>query len=521
MFFAFDAVTTQISSGYAGRYARSSAQALSAHIAKEIGIISVAARSDDVVLWLKDENDIAKKERAFRMLGSIVSQLYSYNLYVGVNQSLHEYRAEPEMVAGTIQPIAILKENEPNDAWFFETVNSDKEYLISINMDHLMQRKRVWLDYKVQRDGTTLGVICTGLEFSHIAGELFSHYDKSNMRGLIIDNNGTIFMDSILMEDNEYLFNEYATTLREEFTNPVMIEAVEAHLNETDRYWKEVGEPDFVRLSSGAYRYMTIAPIKDTNWSIIILSNTASLFDTMYFVPVMILVLTLLIAFAVSSSLIGYRILFKPLKNLDDSLAQLNEHSAGNLFGIERKDELGHLSNTIQDLFNKANIDPLTGLYNRRFMESSMERVMDLLSRSGGLLSVMMLDIDFFKRFNDSYGHDAGDKCLQNVAHALSGTISRVNDIVVRYGGEEFSVILPNTDSNGACQFAEKLLKSVRDLNISHEKNDAATFVTVSIGVTTGEVGRQQDIGMFLKKADEALYTSKESGRNKYTYIDY
>jgi len=300
-----------------------------------------------------------------------------------------------------------------------------------------------------------------------------------------------------------------------------MIEAVEAHLNKTDRYWKEVGEPDFVRLSSGAYSYMTIAPIKDTNWSIIILSNTASLFDTMYFVPVVILVLALVIAFAISSSLIGYRILFKPLKRLDDSLAQLNEHSAGNLFGIEREDELGHLSNTIQDLFNKANIDPLTGLYNRRFMESSMARVMDLLSRSGGVLSVMMLDIDFFKKFNDSYGHDAGDKCLQNVAHALSGTISRVNDIVVRYGGEEFSVILPNTDSDGACQFAEKLLQSVRDLNITHEKNDAADYVTVSVGVTTGKVGRQQDIGMFLKKADEALYTSKESGRNKYTYIDF
>jgi len=328
-------------------------------------------------------------------------------------------------------------------------------------------------------------------------------------------------MDSSLMEDNHFLYDEYITTLREVFTDTEMISTIETHLSEIDGFWDVVGEPGIFNLSSGSYNFMTIAPIRHTDWSIVILSGTTTLFDTTYFVPIMIVILALLVAFAIASSLVSYNILFKPLHNLDNSLAKLNEHTTENIFGTERDDELGHLSNTIQDLFNKANIDPLTGLYNRRFMDSSMERILGLLSRSNGLLSVLMLDIDFFKRFNDTYGHDPGDKCLQAVAHALSYTVSRVNDIIVRYGGEEFVIILPNTDSEGACMFAEKLLENVRELNIPHEKNEAAECVTISIGATTGQVDHQQDLVMYLRRVDEALYISKNNGRNRYTFLDF
>ena len=520
MFIAFDSVTNQISSLYAKSYATSSADALSAHISKEIGLLTVAANSEDVIAWLTDEFDEDKKARAFEVFWSIVGQLYSYNLYIGIEGSLNEYRVELENIAGSIQPVAVLNEDEPLDSWYFECIDSDKEYVISVNIDHIMQRKRVWLNYRVEQDGLPLGVICTGLEFSHVAGELFSQYDNNDMRGLIIDKQGTIHMDSSLMEDNDFLYNEYTTTIHEAFSDSVIIDAIEAHLGEVDGYWEELGEPDVISLTSGQYRYMTISPIRYTDWSIIILSDTMTLFNMTYFIPILITALAMLIVFAIAGNTVSYRVLFDPLRKLGDSLARLNEHSAGNIFGAERDDELGRLSNTIQDLFNKANVDPLTGLYNRRFMDCSMERIMGLLARSEGLLSTLMLDIDFFKRYNDAHGHDAGDKCLQAVAHALAYTVSRVNDIVVRYGGEEFAVILPNTDGEGARMFAEKLLQNVRELNIPHAENDAAAYVTISIGVTTGKVDYKQDFGMYLKRADEALYMSKENGRDRYTYLD-
>jgi len=520
MFFAFDNVANQMSAEYAERYAASSAEALSAHVAKEISILSIAIQSGDVIEWLKDEFNEEKKAYAFDVLSGIVSQLYSYNLYIGIADSLNEYRVEIWDDLNTINPVAVLDENEPKDVWFFEIINSDRPYNLSVSIDHFLQRKRVWLDYKVEYNGVPIGAICTGLEFSHIAGELFSQYENNNMRGLIVDSNGTIFMDSSLMENNEFLHYEYTTTLKDEFADRAIIEAAEAHFRNTDGFWQDIGQPEVTRLSGGKFKYMTIAPIRHTEWSFIILSDTITLFDASYSVPIIIVVLLLLIAFAVASSLASYRIIFKPLRKLDDSLIKLNEHSAETIFGGERDDELGHLSNTIQDLFNKANIDPLTGLYNRRFMDSSMERIMDLLSRSEAQLSVLMLDIDFFKRYNDTYGHEAGDKCLQAVAHALSETVTRVNDIVVRYGGEEFTVILPGTNSEGACLLAEELLSGVRNLNIPHEKNEAAQCVTISIGVATGKADYKQNLAMYLKRADEALYTSKESGRNKYTFMD-
>ena len=124
--------------------------------------------------------------------------------------------------------------------------------------------------------------------------------------------------------------------------------------------------------------------------------------------------------------------------------------------------------------------DALTGIYNRRYFDENLERVIKSLSRSNGTLSLMMIDIDFFKKYNDTYGHSAGDNCLINIANTLYGITAREGDFVARYGGEEFAVVLPHTDENGARLFADLLLESVRKLGIPHEKSGAAHFVTIS-----------------------------------------
>jgi len=173
------------------------------------------------------------------------------------------------------------------------------------------------------------------------------------------------------------------------------------------------------------------------------------------------------------------------------------------------------------DLSDKVYLDPLTGIYNRRFLEDSLKRITNSLNRSGDVLSVMMIDIDYFKKYNDTYGHSEGDACLKKVAEALSETLLRPDDFAARYGGEEFTVVLPYTDENGARYVAEKILESVRELNIPHEKNEAADHVTISVGLTTCNAEYTQDGGAFIKQADKALYSSKQNGRNQYTFIDF
>ena len=166
----------------------------------------------------------------------------------------------------------------------------------------------------------------------------------------------------------------------------------------------------------------------------------------------------------------------------------------------------------------EVDYDALTGIYNRRFFDNNMKRIISFLSRSESLLSMMMIDIDFFKRYNDTYGHLEGDKCLKIIAQTFSRNITRANDFVARYGGEEFIVVLPNTDEQGARLIADKLLDNIRDCRILHEQNDAADCVTISIGVTTGKVTCAHNADNFVKKADDLLYKSKQGGRNRYSF---
>ncbi len=168
-------------------------------------------------------------------------------------------------------------------------------------------------------------------------------------------------------------------------------------------------------------------------------------------------------------------------------------------------------------LLQESMTDPLTGLYNRRFMEEHLNKLIKSLSRTHGALSVLMIDVDFFKKYNDTYGHAAGDDCLREIADILRDTVKREDDFVARYGGEEFIAILPNTDGEGARGIAERMLENIVARAIPHEKNEAATCVTVSIGGATGSPEHSWDMEAYITCADKALYASKSNGRNRYT----
>lgn len=173
------------------------------------------------------------------------------------------------------------------------------------------------------------------------------------------------------------------------------------------------------------------------------------------------------------------------------------------------------------DLLDKVHYDMLTGIYSRRYMEENLRRIINTMSRTEGILSVLMLDVDFFKKYNDTYGHSMGDECLKSVAKAFHDSIAGEDNFVARYGGEEFVAVLRNTDESGARMTANRILEKVRECKIPHEKNDVASCVTISIGVTTCKVEQTHCGEDYIKRADEALYLSKQNGRNRYTFIDF
>ncbi|MCB8881892.1 diguanylate cyclase [Acidisoma cellulosilytica] len=159
--------------------------------------------------------------------------------------------------------------------------------------------------------------------------------------------------------------------------------------------------------------------------------------------------------------------------------------------------------------------DALTGLGNRRQLEQSLARETRRLSVTGGLLSVIILDIDFFKRFNDLYGHMVGDRCIVQVAATLHRAARRAADVTVRYGGEEFACILPDIGHEEAMEIAETISMRVSALGIPHDASDTAAFVTVSLGVATAPCTLDIPPEAWINAADRQLYLAKNAGRNR------
>jgi diguanylate cyclase (GGDEF)-like protein len=166
-------------------------------------------------------------------------------------------------------------------------------------------------------------------------------------------------------------------------------------------------------------------------------------------------------------------------------------------------------------LQNLVNIDGLTQISNRRRFNEFLHHEWMASIRNQTPLSLILIDIDFFKPFNDTYGHVGGDECLCKVAETLSNTIKRSTDLIARYGGEEFACILPNADTETTKEIAEALRQSIENLKIPHTSSQAAEYVTISLGCINLVAEREKTENNLIELADKNLYIAKESGRNK------
>jgi diguanylate cyclase (GGDEF)-like protein/PAS domain S-box-containing protein len=162
-----------------------------------------------------------------------------------------------------------------------------------------------------------------------------------------------------------------------------------------------------------------------------------------------------------------------------------------------------------------ALMDGLTGIANRRHFDNTLDLEWRRAMRSAKPISLIIVDVDYFKRFNDTYGHLAGDSCLRKIAHTIKDSLRRAGNFAARYGGEEFAVILPDTGADGAYLFAESLREKIENLNIDHSDSRAGKNVTVSMGVSTTVPEKDRFHDELISLADKALYQAKRAGRNR------
>ena len=165
-----------------------------------------------------------------------------------------------------------------------------------------------------------------------------------------------------------------------------------------------------------------------------------------------------------------------------------------------------------------ANLDSLTGVANRRNFMETFDKEWKRGCRNKLSLSLIMIDVDFFKAYNDYYGHQAGDECLKNIALLLDEALARSGDMLARYGGEEFMIILPGTDIKGTAAVAEKLRKKVESAAIPHESSTINDYVTISLGIAAMIPSVRKSKESLIGAADEALYKAKRNGRNRVEY---
>lgn len=192
------------------------------------------------------------------------------------------------------------------------------------------------------------------------------------------------------------------------------------------------------------------------------------------------------------------------------ALAASRDHLA--LEVEQRTAELVRANAQLQSL---SRLDPLTGLANRRYFDELKDTEFNRALRSGRPLTVLMCDVDFFKRYNDTHGHGGGDRCLQEVAQMMSALFTRSGEVIARLGGEEFAVLLPGNDASQARGAAERLRQALAARRIPHGASPISPYLTVSIGIAELDPAAMTVFDQLLHRADEALYRAKNGGRNQ------
>lgn len=197
------------------------------------------------------------------------------------------------------------------------------------------------------------------------------------------------------------------------------------------------------------------------------------------------------------------------LKPLSEPLLNAKLSALGRINQMKKE-----LDNANRQLRQQSTQDSLTGLHNRRWLDHALQKEWSRQRREQSELAVLMIDIDYFKAYNDSYGHQQGDHCLREVSALLSQCLKRSHDQLARYGGEEFIAILPGTSLKGAQILAQQMLSAIRTADIPHRRSDIRAYVTVSIGVSSTHMAADHG-GELIEQADQALYQAKHTGRDQ------
>jgi methyl-accepting chemotaxis protein len=401
-----------------------------------------------------------------------------------------------------------LNPSDESSEWYNSIMENPTSYSLNVNFDIGVKKTMLWVNAPVLDDNQKpVGILGTGINLSDFINALNHNNLWTDDELYFINATGEIIKaKNINLVENKTNITEVLG----QTGNEIIAETKKLNTGEIE-YFKSKTNNKIIAITS-----IPVSSIPVLNWYITAVRPCTVIESLKNNMTVLFGVMIVVILFIFVFFNIFIAVMLEPLnqlvKKINQTFTDMDLKPQG---GEQYKDEI----RTLGDFLHLTIIDQLTSIYNRRYLDGSLKKIIKLLSRTGGSLSVLMIDIDYFKKYNDTYGHDAGDDCLKTVAFILSECVIREEDFVARYGGEEFAVVLPNTDENGARMVAEKILEKMRDFNIPHKASEIADYITVSIGGTTSIINHLQNGSDYIKTADKALYESKKNGRNRYTFL--
>ena len=344
---------------YVRFYTKEAMSLLSMLLNNECMLVSHQANDNDIIAWFLDEDNPGLKQTAHEKLMHYAGMLQINGVYFVIDNSLNEYARASGTPLDMFKPINTLDPELLYDSWYFETLESEFDFTLNLDIDKVSDTARMWINYKVIYDGKPIGVTCSALQFDDVFEEIFGVYDDNSVRGLIIDHNGFVQIDSAMpdptllttgMETLDDIDKPHILDLID--YDDIFVSAINRHLDEIKPHSDVRIEPEVLKLSNGLY--MSIAPIVSTNWLKVTFYDSGSLYNSMNLLTPLLVVTIAFVFYIITSTMLINRLVFKPLNSLTRSLS-VSENDSSKLFGLGRDDEIGELARETKHSWDHLN----------------------------------------------------------------------------------------------------------------------------------------------------------------------
>ncbi|MGE5523948.1 MAG: diguanylate cyclase [Rhodospirillaceae bacterium] len=502
---------------------------------REITLTQKMASSPLLKTWVANESDVSLRQSAVAELEDYRAFYRSRSYFFAIASSGHYYFNDDRGGHPLQEPRYTLSRDIPKDGWFYETQRLVKDYQLNVDTDRHLGVTKVWINTVLKVGGQPLAVMGTGVDLSDFIKSVVSSA-QPGVTNMLLDRNGAIQAHhDVSIIDFASIAKRQRQEQQSTIYNLVDTDAQRVALRRAiDGLANGQGDTRSLLLSiQGMTHVAGITYLPDIKWFLVTLTHPDSAQKRHYVTAVAVVLIGSLGMALLVAGLAFDRLVLRRVSALDAAASRIAEGEYDTRTPVDGSDEIGRLGRTFAGMAKRirdhttgletqiaertaalerlAYADYLTGLLNRRGMIDRIEIEKNRLQRQGGLLGVLVIDIDGFKSINDAYGHGIGDEAIVRCANLLR-EVMRAYDLCARWGGEEFLIIVPGvTEPDELLATAEKLRIAVEEHPL--QVGEVSVPLTVSVGCCVAAPDASVDA--MVKAADEALYRAKQEGRNR------